>query len=102
MRPHHTTTFDQIVHLYDEERRLLDKAGETWLTDQEREYFRQIRRELSEKYWPLERAERVMAEHGSPRMISDNRPMPNGRKTRPRLPAYGIAPLPSPRPGGGD
>lgn len=95
MSTHSSTTFGRIVQLYDEERRLLDKAGETWLTPDDRDHFRQIRRELTEKYWPERRAEQVRAEHGPPRMISDNRPMPQGRPSHPRLPAYGIAPLPS-------
>lgn len=89
----HSTTFRRIVNLYDEARQLLDKSGETWLTPDEQLRFKEIRAAL-DKLWTERRAEWVFAESGPPRTLGDNRPMPHGRPSHPRLSAYGIAPLP--------
>jgi hypothetical protein len=82
---HHTTTFDRIVQLYDEERQLLDKGD--YLTDDEQRQFADIRAELA-KSWPQRRAEQVFEVSGPPRMIS----APDPRSQR--QVARGIAPLP--------
>jgi hypothetical protein len=80
-------TFDHIVALYDEERRLLDKAGADYLTDGERARFADIRASLA-RLWPQERLERVQATDGPPRVIS----APDPRSQRQI--ARGIPPLP--------
>ena len=89
---HSTTTLQRIVALYDEERRLLDRRCDDFLTDAERARLAEIGRELYEKYWPNERAERVFATHGPPRCLGGGSEHDQKRQI-----AHGIAPLPSGR-----
>jgi hypothetical protein len=89
---HSTTTFDRIVQLYDEERRLLDRAYDDDFTADERQRLREIGSELMNTYWPLRRKEIVFQLHGTPRLISA--PNPQDHK---RVIAHGIAPLPNGR-----
>ena len=51
---HSTTMFRRIVALYDEERRLLDQAGDAYLTTDEQRRFAEIRAALA-SLWPKER-----------------------------------------------
>lgn len=88
---HSTTTSERIVQLELERQQLMSKlSSEDGGSAADRDRLKQIGRELIEKQWPLERAARVLATDGPPRLISDDRPM---SYTRPV--AYGIAPLPS-------
>ena len=63
---HSTTTFGQILHLYQEERSLLDKDE---LTDAERARLPAIHAELDRR-WRERRAELVFRVCGPPRMLS--------------------------------
>jgi hypothetical protein len=89
---HSTTTFDRIVHLYEEAGRLLAKEG--LLSDDDQTCFTKIREDL-DQFWPKRRAELVFHVSGPPRLISapDPRSQPQIRRF-----AHGIAPLPN----GGD
>jgi hypothetical protein len=51
---HSTTTFRRIVALYDEERCLLDQAGDANLTADEQRRFAKIRAALT-SLWPKKR-----------------------------------------------
>jgi len=75
---HSTTTFGRIVRLYSEERALLDKDE---LTGAERARLPDIHRELA-RLWSQERAERLLAQSGPPRMLSapDPRSQPQVRR----------------------
>jgi len=84
-----TTTFDRIVHLYDQARMLLDK--EEGLTEDEQRQFADIRDQL-DRLWTHRRAELVFQVAGPPRMISAPDPSRRAQIAR------GIQPLPS----GGD
>jgi hypothetical protein len=86
---HSTTTLQRIGSLYEEQRQLLDRRCDDFLTDAERARLAEIGRELYEKYWPRERAERVFAEHGPPRMLGGGNEHDQKRQI-----AHGIAPLP--------
>jgi hypothetical protein len=85
---HSTTTFQRIVRMYERAGALLAQEA---MDDAERVEFRQLQSDL-DQYWERERASRVFAQHGPPRMIS----APDPRSQRQI--ARGIAPLPS----GGD
>jgi len=86
---HSTTTLQRIIRLYDEERQLLDRTGEDWLSAAERARFADIRAGL-ERLWRDRRQELVFSLAGPPRLLGGGSETDQKRQI-----AHGIAPLPS-------
>ena len=90
---HSTTTLDRIVHLYDQERTLLNHDLDDWQAAREvRTICADIRAKL-DRLWHDRRAELTFQIAGPPRYLGGG-----GERDQKRQIAYGIQPLPS----GGD